>query len=232
MTTTTDRQSRQQGGPPLALLATISLLLLITGIAGSAALGGVLPSPFGDAAAIERYFALESSAVRAGAFFAFASAVPLAIYAATAGSRLRALGVTAPGATIALTGGVISAAMLSLSGLIQWVLSRPLVRMDAPLVHALQALSFLTGGVAHVVFLGLLLAGIAVPALLLNLLPRPLAIAGLVIAGVAEAATVSLIWPAAAVLLPVARFPGLIWLVVAGLLLPARRPRRDPAPQQ
>lgn len=52
------------------------------------------------------------------------------------------------------------------------------------------------------------------------------------IAVVAELATVSLIWPAASVLLPIARFPGLIWLVVAGLLLPHRRPRREPDPQR
>lgn len=232
MTTTTDQPTRRQGGPPLALLAAISLLLLVAGIATSAALGGVFPSPFGDAAAIRQYFAEQSDAVRAAGFFAFASAVPLAIYAATASSRLRTLGVTAPGATIALAGGLISSAMLSLSGLVQWVLSRPAVITDVPLVRALQDLSFLTGGVAHVVFLGLLIAGVAVPALLLKLLPRPLAVTGLVIAVVAELATVSLIWPSASVLLPVARFPGLVWLVAAGLLLPLRRTRRNAEPQR
>jgi hypothetical protein len=231
MTTTTDQPARRQGGPPLVLLAAISLLLLIAGIASSAALGGVFPSPFGDAAAIQRYFAEQSDAVLASGFFAFASAVPLAIYAATASSRLRTLGVTAPGATIALAGGLISSAMLSLSGLVQWVLSRSAVVTDAPLVRALQDLSFLTGGVAHVVFLGLLIAGIAVPTLLLKLLPRPLAVTGLVIAAVAELTTVTLIWPSASVLLPIARFPGLIWLVAAGLLLPLRRTRRNAEPQ-
>lgn len=232
MTTTTDRPTRRQSGPPMALLATISLLLLIAGIAGSAAVGGVFPSPFGEASTIEHYFMTQSDAVLASGFFAFASSVPLAIYAATAGSRLRTLGVTAPGATIALAGGLISSAMLSLSGLVQWVLSRPGVRIDASLVHALQDLSFLTGGVAHVVFLGLLLAGIAVPALLLRLLPAPLAVTGLVIAVVAELATLSLLWTPASVLLPLVRFPGLIWLIVAGLLLPAQRARRASGAQR
>lgn len=227
MTTSTDHPIRRHGGPPLVALATVSLLLLAAGIASSAALGGVFLSPFEQATVIQRYFAEQPDAVLASGFCVFASAVPLAIYAATAHSRLRTLGVTAPGATIALAGGLISAAMLSLSGLVQWVLSRPAVRTEAPVVRALHDLSFLTGGVAHVVFLGLLLAGIAVPALLLRLLPRPLAVTGLVIAAVAEAATVSLIWPAAAVLLPIARFPGLIWLAVAGLLMPARRVRRN-----
>ncbi|MGH3697479.1 MAG: DUF4386 domain-containing protein [Pseudonocardiaceae bacterium] len=220
------RESRPQTGPPPGLLASISLALLAAGLVVSALLGGVFPSPFADPAVIAGYFTGQPDAVRASAIFVFGSAVPLALYAATISSRLRALGVTAPGATIALVGGTLSAAMLTMSGLLTWVLSRPGVRGDVPLVRALHDLSFLTGGVAHVVFLGLLIAGIAVPALLLRLLPRPVALAGLVIAAVAELATVALLWDPAAVLLPIARFPGLIWLVIAGFLLPRHRSRR------
>lgn len=50
----------------------------------------------------------------------------------------------------------------------------------------------------------------------------------LVIAALAEITTLTLLWPATAFLLPVARFPALLWLVTAGVLLPARRPRRAP----
>ena len=56
------------------------------------------------------------------------------------------------------------------------------------MVRALHDLAFLFGGPAHVVFLGLLLAGMAVPGLLLGLLPRATAWTGLVIAGLAELA--------------------------------------------
>jgi hypothetical protein len=90
-------------------------------------------------------------------------------------------------------------------------------------------LVFLTGGTGHVVALGLLIAGIAVPSLILGLLPRPVAWTGLAIAVVAELTTLVLIWPALAVLLPVARFTGLIWLIVAGARLPLRRRRRNEA---
>ena len=200
----------------------MSFTLLIAGLATSAALGGVLPSPFSSAASIQHYFLAHSDAVRASGIFAFASSVPLAIYAATASARLRQLEVTAPGATIALAGGLLSAGALGLSGLFQWTLSRPAVRGDAALVRALHDLSFVTGGPGHVVALGLLIAGIAVPALILRLLPRPLAWAGLIIAAVAELTTLVLIWPSLAVLLPIARFPGLIWLIVAGFRLPKR----------
>jgi hypothetical protein len=91
------------------------------------------------------------------------------------------------------------------------------------LVRALYYLVYLTGGPWHVVTLGLLIAGIAVPSLIVGFLPRPVAWTGLVIAGLAELTTLVLIWSALSPLLPVARFTGLIWLIVVGALLPLRR---------
>jgi hypothetical protein len=219
------RTRRPQDGPPLGVLAVVSTALLVTGIAVSAALGGTVPSPYAAGGDVRDYFAAQPDAALAAGVLAFASSVPLAIYAATANARLRQLGVTAPGATIALAGGVLAAGALALSGLFLWVLSRPGVAVSTPVVRALHDLAFLTGGVAHVVFLGLLLAGVAVPGLILGLLPRPLAWAGLVVAAVAELSTLSLLVPALSVLLPLARFPGLAWLIAAGFLLPHRRPR-------
>ena len=201
--------------------------LLLAGLATSAALGGAFPSPYADPAVIAAHFAGRPDAVLAGGVLLFGSSVPLAIYAATASARLRQLGVTAPGATIGLVGGVLASGALAASGLLTWTLARPAVREAGPLVRALADLTFLTGGPAHVVFLGLLVAGIAVPALLLGLLPRAVAVAGLVIAAVAELSFLSLAVPALSLLIPLARFPGLVWLVVAGFLLPNQRPRRS-----
>jgi hypothetical protein len=220
------------------LLGGVSTLLVIAALAVSGALGGVVPSPFGKAATIQHYFLTQSDAVKASGILLFGASVPLAIYAATASARLRQLGITAPGTTIALAGGLLAASALMLSALVQWTLSRPAVRGDEPLVRALHDLQFLAGGPAHVVFLGLLVAGMAVPGLIVRLLPRPLAWLGLVIALVAELCTLSLIWPSSlSVLLPIARFPALAWLIVAGALMPTQRPRRvtggptaEPAP--
>ena len=223
---------RRQGGPPLALLAAISLTLLLGGLAIGVALGGVMPLPYGPAAAVQEYFRAEHAAVQASAIGVFASSVPLAIYAATASARLRQLGVTAPGATIALAGGILAAGGLGLAGLVGWTLSRPDVAAEPTLVRALYYLVFLTGGPGHVVALGLLLAGIAVPGLILGLLPRPLAWAGLAIAALADVTTLVLLWPELAVLLPVARFAGLVWLIVAGALLPLRRRNKQEAGAQ
>ncbi|OBI52550.1 hypothetical protein A5705_05995 [Mycobacterium sp. E787] len=153
----------------------------------------------------------------------FASSVPLAIYAATASTRLRQLGVTAPGATIALTGGTLAAGGLGLTGLVAWTLSRPDVSGDAALVRALYFLVFLVGGVGHIVALGLLVAGMAVPTLILGLTPRPVAWVGLATAALAESTTFVLVWPQLGPILPIARVSALLWLVLAGALLPLRR---------
>jgi hypothetical protein len=80
-----------------------------------------------------------------------------------------------------------------------------------------------------VVALGLLVAGVAVPALIIGLLPRPLAWAGLAIAIAAELSSLALLTPDLAILVPIGRFPALIWLVVAGVLLPRRRSARGTA---
>jgi hypothetical protein len=216
-------RGRQQGGPPLLLVGSLVLGFFVAGLIAAAALGGFTPNPLGPAGTVSDYYRQHASAAQAGAICLFAASVPLLIYAATASARLRQLGITAPGATIALAGGAIASTMLSLSGLLGWVLSRPVVAADAALIHGLSTLSFLTGGVGHIVPLGLLLAGIAVPALIVRLLPRPVAWAGLIIAAIAELSALSLIWPALAILLPIARFPALIWLVVAGAYLPTQR---------
>jgi hypothetical protein len=222
---TTRQRYRADAGPPLVVLAAASAGLLVAGLITSSAMAGeTFPSPFAAPEVVQAYFRSSSAAVVVSAFFTFASAVPLAIYAATVSARLHNLGIRNPGATIALVGGVLAAGFLSLSAMFSWTLSRPEILGEPAVVHALQALSFMTGGPAHVVLLGLLLAGVAVPGLLAGLLPRWLAVAGLVLAAVAELSTLTLLLDGAAYLLPVARFGGLVWLITAGALLPRRRP--------
>jgi hypothetical protein len=212
-----------QRGPLLALLASICLGLLIGGLAIGVALGGVMPLPYGPVAPIQHYVRAEPVAVQVIAVAVFGSSVPLAIYAAMASVRLRQLGVTAPGATIALTGGILAAGTLGLTGLLAWPLSRPDVSADTAVVRSLYFLVFLVGGPAHIVALGLLVGGMALPSLTLGLLPRLLGWSGLAIAALAELTTLVLIWPALGVILPIARVSALVWLLVAGALLPLRR---------
>src|SRR5262249_51035 len=158
------------------------------------------------------YFHDHQDAVKVSAFFQFAAAVPLAIYAATASSRLRTLGIRAPGATIAFAGGALAAAFLGISGLLTSTPAQPALPpppASPALVRGLPDLSFAAGGPGSVVPFGLLIAGVAVPAAFGALLPRWLVAAGLAIAVVAEFSALSLLIDGAAYLLPVARFAGL-----------------------
>jgi hypothetical protein len=212
------------GGPPLAGLAITATALSLAGLIASTAMAGkAFPSPFDSGAGILAYFRGHQDAVKVSAFFQFAAAVPLAIYAATVSARLRTLGIRAPGAIIALAGGALAAAFLSLSGLVTWTLAQPAVLASPALVRGLHYLAFATGGPGTVVPFGLLIAGLAVPAAFGALLPRWLAGTGLIIALAAEFSALSLLINGAAYLLPVARFAGLAWLITAGALLPKTR---------
>ena len=107
---TNDRPS--QSGPPLAPLAAISLGLLLAGlVVGVVLAGGVMPLPYGAGTRIQDYVAGNHAAAVAMAVGTFGSSIPLAIFAATASARLRQLGITAPGATIALAGGLLASAL-------------------------------------------------------------------------------------------------------------------------
>jgi hypothetical protein len=72
----------------------------------------------------------------------------------------------------------------------------------------------------------LLIAGIAVVAAFSHILPRPLALAGVGIALVAQISTLSIAIHGIGILLPIARFAGYAWLIAAAALLPRSRPRR------
>jgi hypothetical protein len=150
----------------------------------------------------------------------------LAILAASLSSRLRYLGFArVPGVLIASTGGTLASGMLAVSAMVQWVLSRPGAATTPTVARPLADLAFATGGPAAVVFLGLLVAGLAVPAAVGRLLPRPVWIAGIAFAVVAELSTIALLSKPAAVLLPIARFGSLAWLIAVAALLPASRRR-------
>ena len=152
--------------------------------------------------------------------------VPIDRTSLAATQRLHALGARVAGPVIGLVGGVLAAASLLLSGLVAWTAAGAAPLGDAPLVRALSTLAFALGGVGFAVTSALLIAGVAIPGMILRLMPRGLAIAGLVVAVAGVLSLVSLLVPALAVLLPVARFGGVVWLVAVSLALPLSRPRR------
>ena len=151
----------------------------------------------------------------------FGTSLPLMIWSATAYRRLHRLGVTAPGTAIAFGGGLLAAASLAVSGLLTWTTTE--VNTSADVVRAFTTLGFAAGGPGFVVPFAMLVAGVAVPGLLLRLLPTALAWTGLVLAALGALSTFALLTPALDVLLPIGRFGGLIWLLVVSVKLPLTR---------
>lgn len=158
-------------------------------------------------------------------FFVFGTAIPVLIWSATVYRRLHRLGVTAPGSAIAFGGGLLAAAALAVSGLLTWTTTQ--ATGSADVLRALTAFGFAAGGPGFVVPFAMLIAGVAVPGLLLGLLPKALALAGLIIAGLGALATFALLTPALDPLLPIGRFGGLVWLIIVSVTLPLTRHRRQ-----
>lgn len=124
---------------------------------------------------------------------------------------------------IALFGGIAAAVFMGVSSLATWALSQPGVATDTGAMRAVSLLAFATGGFGHTATLGLLLAGVSVPSLAFGLMPRWVCWFGLIVAAIAELSVISMVFPAASILLPLGRFPALVWLIAAGFTIPKRR---------
>jgi hypothetical protein len=214
--------ARAQGGPPLWLLALIYAALMLSGVV----VGGSIAQAPATGDAVLAFQRSRAGAMQLAAFLQFGSAVPLAIWSATVYRRLRTLGVTAPGTAIAFAGGLLTANTVALGGLLTWTRSQATDLADPTLARILVHLVFALGAAGYAVPFALLMAGVAVPSLILRLLPRALAWSGLVIAAVGALAAATLLTPALDVTLPIMRFGGLLWLIAASFLLPRTRPRR------
>jgi len=212
-------------GPHPGLLIGVSLALLIASLAGTAIVtgGDVIPSPFGTSSDVAAFYSANGGVVRLAALLQLGSAIPLGIGTATFHARQQRLGIRVPGPTIGLFGGIAAAVLLAVSACITWTLGQPDVTAQPGIAHTLAYLSFGSGGFAHVLGLGLLVAGVAVPALLLSLMPRAFCLLGLVVAVIAELSFLSMVATPLQYLIPIGRFGSLVWLVAAGFLLPRTR---------
>ncbi|HEX3593419.1 MAG TPA: DUF4386 domain-containing protein [Pseudonocardiaceae bacterium] len=225
MTVTTTQRTRGPDGPPAGVLATVSLALTVAGLAVSAALGGgTLPvSPLESTGTVAGYYLAHPGAATAAGLFAFGAGVPLGIFAATVYARLLRLGVRVPGPGIAYYGGISASVLVGVAGLLSWVIGQPITGQSPAVIHTLAYATYALGGVGYVGGVGLLIAGVAVPSLILGFTPRWFAWLGLLIAALSELGILSLVVPAFDFTLPVGRFIGLLWLIAVGFLLPRNR---------
>jgi hypothetical protein len=211
-----------QGGPPLLVPATA--------FAGLTVAGGVLgwsgPRPGSPAEEVLTYTLEHGTVMGVAAALLLGSMFPLVVYAAGIVSRMRELGVRAPGPMMGLAGAVLAAGFLGISALLGWTAAETAPLADPALASTLATLWFATGGVGFVAPFGLLLLGIAVPALIRRLLPRPLAWATLVVGVLAVLSTFALLTEALYPLLPIGRFGGTLALLAVAALLPTSARRR------
>jgi hypothetical protein len=212
-------------GPSLILLATVHILLFVAGLVAAATLrhGAPFVTPFAPAEQMRLFLAQSPTAVRLSNFFLFGSAVPFGIFAVTAVSRLRFMGVRAAGTNIALLGGLIATIALILSGSAGWILSLPEVVASAPVVKAISFLNFLFGGSVFAVGFGLLAAGVSVTSHFMRLLPRWMVVLGILVAITGELSSLSLIAYPANFFIPITRYLGLIWMLSVAVALTKNR---------
>jgi hypothetical protein len=219
---------RRPDGPPAGILAIVALVLSLCAVVVPLLVSGRgYPAPGSSASAIHDYFGGHASAATLGGFFTFAASVPLGIFAATVYARLLKLGVRVPGPNIAFFGGLSASIFLGVAGFLTWTLGQAAAAVSAPVVRLASEFVFALGGVGFVGGVGLLVAGVAVPALILRLVPRWLAWVGLVVAALSELSFLALLWPGFDLLLPIGRFGGLAWLIAVGFLLPQTRHARN-----
>jgi hypothetical protein len=154
-------------GPNPGIVAIVFTLLFNTGlyfVISFSAGEPHFPNPRDSADVIATYFQGQPRAVLLCAFFQFGSAIPLGLFTATVVSRLRFLGVKAAGTHIALFGGLMAAFNVALSALVLWVMAYPGIAQEVTVLRALYYVVFAIGGVGYSMPLGLLFAGISIPA--------------------------------------------------------------------
>lgn len=216
-----DASPARHPSPPLGILATVFAALFIAGLIPVTSLSGLhFPGPWEPAATVVHYFQARPSEVLLCALLQFGSAIPLGIYAASAASRFQFLGVRAAGPWIALFGGLMTAFNILAASAILWVMACPGIAQDPAVLRALYYVSFIFGGPGFSVPFGLLIAGICVPAAFTRLLPKWLVVSGFVIAVAGVLSWLYMILPSLLFLIPLTRFPGFLWLIAAGFLLP------------
>ena len=93
-------------------------------------------------------------------------------------------------------------------------------------VLALYYLGYGLGGPGFSIPMGLLIAGITITSAFMKVLPRWVIVFGLILAVAGELSWFHILfYPKLLFLIPLTRFPGFIWLIIVGFLLPkSRRP--------
>ena len=219
----TSNANRHHASPHLGLVAIIFTVLFLAGLYPVTVFGGLphFPGPWETPEVIANFFRAKPGVVLACAFFHFGAAIVLGIFTASIVSRLQFLGVRAAGVFIALFGGLATALNMVAEASILSVMTRPAIAENSGLVYSLYHLQIAFGGVGFSAPLGLLFAGVSIPAAFMKLLPKWVIGLGLLLFAIGELSSLNIISSPALFLIPLTRFPGFIWLIAAGFLIPS-----------
>jgi len=215
--------SSRHPSPHLGALAIVFTLLFCAGLYPVTYFGGQpsFPLPYAPPESVINFLQLRHAAAVFCAFMHFGSTIPLGIFTATIVSRLEFFGVRAAGTKIALFGGYATAVLTMGSSAVLWTMTLPIVAQDGSLAYALHFLNFALGGPGYSVPLALLMAGVSVPLYFRRLVPRWIAIFGLVLGAIGALSWLSFEFRPALALIPLTRFPGFIWMIAVGFALPS-----------
>lgn len=208
-------------GPHTGSLAIVSVVLFAASIIISMAATGGTPIPTLNTSITEvhDYYIHSANVISFTTMLQFASAIPLGIFTAAITHKLRLYGANVAGVNIAAFGGYAASIFIAISAIVGWVATYPGLANDVSLLRGFQLFQFISGGIAHVVVLGLLLAGVSIPGLLMKLIPRWLAWLGLITVVCAELTTLSMYFPQLFILIPLGRFPAFIWMIGVGFTM-------------
>jgi hypothetical protein len=222
---------QQDRGPNLGILAILYTVLFNAGLYPVTTFAGksYWPGPWEPANVIVPYFQTHATPVLICLFLQSGATVCLGLFAASVVGRLHFLGVRAAGPWIALFGGFLTVFNGIAASLMVWTMIRPEIVNQPSALLSLYYLSYAFGGPGFSIPMGLFMAGVCIPALIMKLLPRWIVFLGLALAAAGELSWFHLISPSALFLIPLTRFPGFIWLIAAGFSL-ART--RNPASRQ
>ncbi len=212
-------------GPHPGMLAVLYTVLFCAGLYPVTALykAPYWPGPWESASVIIPYFQNYGGRVLFCLVLQLGAMVCLGLFIAMVVSRLHFLGARAAGTTIALLGGLLVVADAFGGTMAMWTMLRPGVLDQPSLVLALYYIGYGLGGPGFSVPMGLLMAGVSVTAAFLKLLPKWVIVLGIILAVAGELSFLHLAFPKLLFLIPLVRFPGFIWLIAVGFLLPKGR---------
>jgi hypothetical protein len=182
------------------------------------------PGPWEPASTIVPYFQVYGQRVLFCIVLQLGALICFGLYSVTVVSQLRFLGAKAAGTYIALFGGLLVVADAFAGTMAMWTLLHPGVIEHPAIVLALYYLSYALGGPGFSVPMGLFLAGVSITAGFMKLLPKWLVFFGVFLAIAGELSWLHLAFAKLLFLIPLVRFPGFIWLIATGFLLPKARP--------